>query len=63
MFVCVLHFTLFKPIFSLKGNNCNKANKPFKRFETSDQLQQLLHQLPTNHSPPYIDTPNNCYKT
>ena len=37
----------------------NKTNKAFKRFETSDQYQQLLHQLPTNQSPPYIDTPKS----
>ena len=30
-----------------------KANKAFKRFKTSDQWQQLLHQLPTNDSTPY----------
>ena len=57
MFVCLSHF-YSNLLLVLKGNNCNKANEPFKRFETSNQLQQLLHQLPTNHSQPYIDTPN-----
>ena len=56
----LLHFILLKCLIVIKPN---KANKAFKRFKTSDQLQQLLHQLLTNHSTPYIDTPNNSYKS
>ena len=56
LYSTLLHFILLIGLIVIKPNEANKA---FKRFETSDQSQQLLHQLPTNHSPPYIDTPKS----